>query len=554
MHTECNLSGPVYIHFRPSDIITPVSPQRLDFYLQGYNSYLRSYLVNGFQFGFSIHSLQANNSTSTNNLKSAQSFPSVIHAKIIKELQLGRFSGPYDVSPYDDYVVSPLGVREKKTPGEFRIIHNLSYPYDDTSVNAAVPRHCATVNYASIADAAKHVVEMGQHCFLAKTDVKSAFRIIPVHPDDRHLLGFRWQGLLYFDNCLPMGCSSSCRIFETFSTSLEWIISQRLHHVRVVHVLDDFLFIASSYDRCLHALNTFISICEDIGVPIAPDKTVGPEQSLPFVGIQLDTNDMTASLPLDKVHKFKQVISQFLLSSTVTLKQTQSLCGMLNFACGVIALARAFSRRLYDLGVGLSKPYYKVRVNKHVKQDLTVWRYFLDHYNGTTLLLDYKWLSCQDLQLYTDASTTIGFGGTFGDRWFHGTWSDTYIGSNIAILELYPICLALHLWAELLSNQCLTINSDNMSVVCVLNSFTSKEHTMMILLRRLALLTMQHNILIRAKHIPGSLNVITDFLSRNQVQKAKDNAPYLQDTATPIPDCWTLDRLLTAFPDFSKFQ
>ena len=219
---------------------------------------------------------------------------------------------------------------------------------------------------------------------------------------------------------------------------------------------------------------------------------------------------------------------------------------MLNFACGVIAPARAFSRRLYDLGIRLAKPYHKVRVNNQVKQDLTVWQLFLQHYNGSTLLLDYKWLSNRDIQLYTDACTTIGFSGVFGNKWFHGIWSDRCCGLNIAILELYPICLALHMWAALLQNKCLTINSDNMSVVCVLNTFTSKELSLMVLLRKLALLTMRHNILIRAKHIPGSLNVITDLLSRDQVPQAKVRAPHLEDTATLVPSQWTLDKWLPA--------
>ena len=512
--------------------------------MRGYPQSLKSYLVNGFKHGFSIQSLQSNNAHAVKNLLSAQQFPQVVDNKIRKELQLGRFSGPYHVSPYQHFIISPLGVREKKTPGEYRIIHNLSFPYDETSVNAAVPRQCASVTYASITDAAKHVVDMGRHCFLAKTDIKSAFRIIPVHPRDRHLLGFKWQGLLYFDNCLPMGCSSSCRIFETFSSSLEWIITQRLPSVRVVHVLDDFLFIASSYELCQHALNNFLELCADIGVPIAPDKMMGPAQFLPFVGIQLDTNHMTASLPMDKVHKFMQVISTLISSKSVTLKQTQSLCGMLNFACGVIAPARAFSRRLYDLGIHLSKSYHKVRVNCQVKQDLEVWQHFLQNYNGTTLLLDYVWLSNGDLQLYTDASTTIGFGGVFVNRWFHGTWSDRCRGINIAILELYPICLALHMWADLLSNKCITIHSDNMSVVYIINSFTSKEQTLMLLLRNIALISMRYNILIRAKHIPGVKNTISDLLSRDQVHRAKTQAPYLEDLATPIPAQWTLDEWL----------
>ena len=107
-----------------------------------------------------------------------------------------------------------MGIREKKTPGEYRVIHNLSYPYDETSVNAAIPREHATVQYATISDAIKHINHHGRACFLAKTDIKSAFRLLPIHPDDRHLLGLKWDGLYYFDNCLPMGCASSCKLFE----------------------------------------------------------------------------------------------------------------------------------------------------------------------------------------------------------------------------------------------------------------------------------------------------------------------------------------------------
>ena len=50
--------------------------------------------------------------------------------------------------------------------------------------------------------------------FLAKVDIESAFRIIPVSPLDSPLLGFQWDGKYYMDAVLPMGCSSSCAIFE----------------------------------------------------------------------------------------------------------------------------------------------------------------------------------------------------------------------------------------------------------------------------------------------------------------------------------------------------
>ena len=359
---------------------------------------------------------------------------------------------------------------------------------------------------------------------------------------DRHLLGFKCKDYYYFDNCLPMGCSSSCQLFELFSTSLEWIISQKLQGVGVIHVLDDFLFIAPSYQACQSALNLFLKICEDIGVPISMEKTFGPSQSMPFVGIQLDTVLMEASLPEDKVIKFSKLLDEIMSTKTSTLKEVQSLTGMLNFACGIIAPARAFTRRLYDITIGIVKPFHHVKINKQIK---LVWKEFLSNHNRKTFLLDYIWLSNTHLQLFTDSCTTIGFGGYFQDNWFFGKWSPMCLGLNIALLELYPICLALHLWGDQLRNKCITINTDNMAIVYVINNCTSKDSLIMLLVRRLVLLCMRLNILLRAQHYPGHLNKICDFLSRDQVNKALQLAPHLRKEPVDIPQHWRLEKWLT---------
>ena len=39
----------------------------------------------------------------------------------------------------------------------------------------------------------------------AKVDIESAFKIIPVSPLDRPLLGFHWKGKFFMDAVLPMG-------------------------------------------------------------------------------------------------------------------------------------------------------------------------------------------------------------------------------------------------------------------------------------------------------------------------------------------------------------
>jgi hypothetical protein len=49
-------------------------------------------------------------------------------------------------------------------------------------------------------------------------------KIIPIHPEDHELLGFPLGDQYYFDKTLPMGLSFSCKLFETFSTAVHWII------------------------------------------------------------------------------------------------------------------------------------------------------------------------------------------------------------------------------------------------------------------------------------------------------------------------------------------
>ena len=175
---------------------------------------------------------------------------------------MGRIIGPYDSIPEDNFIISPLAVILKKLPGEFRMIQHLSFPYG-ASVNDCIPYEFSSVSYASIQEAIEFInVDARKTVFMAKVDVESAFRIIPVRPADRPFLGFRWRDKYYMDAVLPMGCASSCHIFEAVSTALHWIAINKLDATAVVHYLDDFLFLANSYEKCqIHILskleNTF---------------------------------------------------------------------------------------------------------------------------------------------------------------------------------------------------------------------------------------------------------------------------------------------------------
>ena len=84
--------------------------------------------------------------------------------------------------------------------------------------------------------------EKGKGCLVTKADLKDAFRIIPISPLDYRLLGFKFKGQLYFDMCLPMGCSTSCQTFESLSQAVHWICVHKAKILHTSHILDDFIF------------------------------------------------------------------------------------------------------------------------------------------------------------------------------------------------------------------------------------------------------------------------------------------------------------------------
>ena len=493
------------------------------------------FLESGFTFGFPLHFDGPRCSQDAPNLLSAMQNPAAVNAKLSKELDAHRLAGPFSSPPFPVFRVSPLGLVPKKVEGEFRLIHHLSYPRG-SSLNDGITVDYTSVAYATVEDAIGLIKSVGQNCFLAKTDVKNAFRLIPIRPADYDLLGIYWQGHYYYDRCMPMGCSSSCRTFEMFSTALERIAQKKLHIPYILHLLDDFLIVSPTVDSCQHQLDTFLLLCSYLGIPMAPEKTVGPSTTLAFAGIELDTVLMEARLPKEKLDKCRELLSAFLHRRKVTLQEIQSLTGLLNFACTVVVPGRAFLRRLIDLTIGVQKPHFLIRLSREVKQDLLVWQSFLAGFNGRSFFLTDQWTNSHQLELYTDASGALGYGAVFGRHWCYGQWPDSWCHLNIAFLELYPIVLSLHLWGHDMQNQRIIFFTDNEALVHVINKQSCRDKNLMFLVRRLVLVCLENNICFKAKHIAGVHNILADALSRLKLQTFKQLAPaYMNPHPTEIP-------------------
>ena len=518
---------------------TPVKAERLRHYLDGYDDKEREFLYQGFAFGFRVPYQGPCISRISRNHISAIRNPLVVSRMINDEIVAGRVRGPFPFPPCEPLICSPLALIPKHEAGSFRLIHDLSFPRSE-SVNSRIDKLDSQVVYDNIDTVTSLIRGFGKNALMAKTDISNAFRLLPINPLDRHLLCFTWPDnngdlQFYMDCALPMGLSAACQCFERFSSSLQWIMSHNFG-ASMSHILDDFFFIGPANSiKCHSDLANFISICEDIGIPLKREKTVWPSTKLVIYGIEVDSSEMISRLPDEKVTKIKNMLTKFSKRKKVILKELQSLLGLLNFATGCVVPGRAFLRRLYDLTINVSNPNHFIRLNNEARADLAAWEIFMSGFNGKHVLLSGDWVASDILRLYTDAASTKGFAAVFGCQWFMHTWPPAFSDMHINILELFPIVLAVELWGADMANQRILFLSDNEATVYVVNKMSSKDPIMMKLVRRLVVATMKHNIVFRCKHVPGKTNYVADNLSRFQLQDAKKWAPWLADNPCVLP-------------------
>ena len=236
-----------------------------------------------------------------------------------------------------------------------------------------------------------------------------------------------------------------------------------------------------------------------------------------------------------RVQKCRELIQSMLRRTSTNLRNLQSLIGLLNFSCKVVIPARAFLRHLINLTAGVSRPFYHISLNQSAKADLQAWECFLQNFNGRALFLPDQWETSRAVRLFTNASG-LGYGALFQKAWFYGICPSEWSGQNIMLLEFLPVVTPSQLWGPRLSNKRILFFTDNMALVHIINKCSSWDGKIMILVRRLVITAMWHNILFKAKHFAGSQNKLADSLSHLQLQAFRDALPWTDASPTVLPE------------------
>ena len=508
-------------------IFSPLSEKLQDWeaLLQNHpNDRLRKFVLTGLEKGFHIgYELGHCHKASTHNQLLCTEHPEVVQAYIDKECTSGRLRGPFPRSAIPDLHVSLFGVIPKKASGKWRLIVDLSTPHG-ASVNDGISREFAFLSYVSVDMIADRVRSLRVGTLMAKLDIQSAFRIVPVHPADRLLLGMEWNGNWYVDAVLPFGLRSAPKLFNVIADAIQFIArSQGIQHV--THYLDDYIVLSHpASGQCQNDLQTLIDVCGRLGVPLAEEKIEGPTTRLEILGITIDSNMMQLSLPGHKMTELTSQLQAWQGKKTATKRDLQSLARKLQHAAKVVRPGRCFVRHLYGLTSVKGGPNQTIRLNRQARGDVQWWLTFMNSWNGVSLFWKTR-SDNPDIRVWSDASGSWGCGALIDDRWLVFPWPTPLSSLSIAHKELIPIVIASFVWGKSWEGKIVQFNSNNQAVVTILTKLYCRDNSLMGYLRCLVFCAAKNNFWFCAKHTPGRENTLADAISRNRNDLFLSQAP-----------------------------
>ena len=164
-------------------------------------------------------------------------------------------------------------------------------------------------------------------------DIKQAYRDVPVHPQDRLLLGMHWQGQVYTDAALPFGLRSAPLIFTVLADVAQWVMQQK-GVADIEHYIDDLVTLGPPESpECAQNAETMHEVAEMLGLPPEPEKDEGPATTISFLGMELDSVELEVRLPPEKLHRMRADLARWRGRKACRQRELLSLIGVLSHAC-----------------------------------------------------------------------------------------------------------------------------------------------------------------------------------------------------------------------------
>ena len=247
---------------------------------------------------------------------------------------------------------------------------DLSSPHV-VSVNDGIDKQLRSLSYVRIDDDARRVLQIGTGTLSAKLDLQSAYRVIPVHGEDRHLLGMRWNGRIYLDTALPFELRSAPKIFSAVADAFNIVGYVRYGRVFSAPLLRRFSLLWRARVRVMFQQpESRIGNVQKFGRSVAEHKIEGLACCMTFLGIEIDTNEGCLRLPDNKLRRLCELLREWSHKRACTKRELLSLVGLLHHAAPVVKSGRMFVPRLIDLSAIPKELHFHVQLSKEACSDI----------------------------------------------------------------------------------------------------------------------------------------------------------------------------------------
>lgn len=353
----------------------------------------------------------------------------------------------------DDQFISPIFLIPKSN-GTYRFILNLK-----TLNRFILHKH---FKMEDIRTASKL---LSKDVYMATIDLKDAYFFVPIHKSCRKYLRFRFDGKLYEFTCLPFGLCSAPFIFTKLIKPVLAYLRSEGHSL--VAYLDDLWCVADDYVSCLNTITNIVSTIERLGFIINYEKSVLiPNQRCKFLGIQLNSHDMTLELPSEKRHKIYKMIQNISSKSSIKIREWAQFLGTLTAACPAVEYGwiytKRFERQKY-LAL-LKEPDYdvKMKINPSLKSDFLWWETKINYVVNPIRTGHFQ------LEIFSDASLS-GWGAFCNGETVNGYWSQEERDKHINELELLAAFMGLKCFCKTITNAELLLRIDNTTAISYIN-------------------------------------------------------------------------------------
>ena len=103
------------------------------------------------------------------------------------------------------------------------MIVDLSSP-EGASVNNGIHQELCSLRYASLDNAIRLVAQLGPGTQLVKMNLKDAYCMVPVDPEDQHVLAVSWEDSTYVDRAMHLRLHSAPLIFSAVADTMAWAL------------------------------------------------------------------------------------------------------------------------------------------------------------------------------------------------------------------------------------------------------------------------------------------------------------------------------------------